>query len=758
MARTLLGILRLVLQDGMSGPAKGAAKGLNELTNAAKNLKNAADGSAMDKVAAGIKAINDRANSAQFRAWSVGFEKMLARLKVSAAEMAFVRRAWDDLNAGFARNNIDKALQKTRVSEWRNAMIAYLLGTRSAMDQTGAAAEKMAARTNRALGSMRSQANSTSASMNRLKNAISVAVIGGAGAYGTGFLMRGAVQAPADLARERFRQRMAGMSPTEVAATEKAAFQQSRQFKSVLPVQGMEMGRTARAMMGSTERGLEILPDLVKGLVTLQSVKGLDVASNDMSRLLRGIDNLGQNDLGGLGIKQTREIIDGLIKAAQVEGSDFNPGDLFKFARRAKIAGPGLSTDFIFGTAPAMMQDMTPEGFGTALSSAYQAFVIGSNAVASKQNLAAQKEMGLRKGAGKGELVNSELFASNPFQWVRQNLVPALERSGVDLKNSDAVSKAIAKLSRNTMATGMLTRMVQQRDQIERLIELYKGAQGTAAANDAATNDPYIAFSGLINSLKMLSESVIGPLMPAIVAGLNGMAGGITTLSEAIRSAPDFVKVAVGIATGLAIIVASAKMAAAMLGMYSRFAGGAAAGAVGTAAGAAAAGGASGFVARALGAVGGLSRFLPGVGLAAGGLLAGHQAGEALKTATPSSTYKSLQGVDDATLERSRRAQDQMRRDPEAARGAAFNRITSTPINPEAFAEAEARSAQAGETIKNNLSVTAKPTVDATDIRAALTLTQQLEAALGRISGLSAGARAGVAGMNSSFSDFGVSP
>lgn len=46
------------------------------------------------------------------------------------------------------------------------------------------------------------------------------------------------------------------------------------------------------------------------------------------------------------------------------------------------------------------MQDMTPEGFGTALSSAYQAFVVGSNAVASKDNIKAQRNLGLRTGKG----------------------------------------------------------------------------------------------------------------------------------------------------------------------------------------------------------------------------------------------------------------------------------------------------------------------------------------------------------------------
>jgi hypothetical protein len=79
--------------------------------------------------------------------------------------------------------------------------------------------------------------------------------------------------------------------------------------------------------------------------------------------------------------------------------------------RRAKIAGPGFSTEFLANVAPALIQDQTAPGAGTALSSAFQAFVIGSNAVASKKNLAEQERIGIRKD---GKLVNSQLMGENP--------------------------------------------------------------------------------------------------------------------------------------------------------------------------------------------------------------------------------------------------------------------------------------------------------------------------------------------------------
>jgi hypothetical protein len=213
----------------------------------------------------------------------------------------------------------------------------------------------------------------------------------------------------------------------------------------------MEMARAGRNMMGTTERSMAILPDMVKALVSLQSAKGVDAAPEELSRLLRAIDNSGKNAEGDLGIKDTREIIAGLIRAAQIEGNELNVGDMWTFMRRAKIAGPGFSTDFLANVAPGLVQDMTAPSAGTALSSAFQAFLIGSNAVASKANIAEQERLGIRKD---GKLVQSDLFASNPYEWTKQVFLKALEADGVDIKNDAAIAAAVAKTSAGQSAQG----------------------------------------------------------------------------------------------------------------------------------------------------------------------------------------------------------------------------------------------------------------------------------------------------------------
>jgi hypothetical protein len=509
MARTLIGQLLLKLQDDASGKAKVAAGQIN----------------------AALKSIETNQRRLASAPWGVGFQKSLDALKLNTTEIRTVQRSYDDLRSRMASGGLKKAMQKNEISAWRAATIADLAATRAALLST----ERQAARTGRM--------------MQTALKPVYVALGGYAGAYMGGLLLRGAAVASGERQREYFRQENAGISERDREIIRQTAIEQSTLLPSVGMTQGMEMFRTARGMFGDVERASQIMPALYKGLVALQSAKGVDVGTGEMIRLLKGIDNLGKNSAGNLGIKDSQSIIEGMVKAAQIEGADLDVGKLFDFARRGKIAAPALSTDFIMTTAPAFMQDMTAEGFGTALSSAYQAMVIGSNAVASKANLKEQERIGIR---GKDGLIGAEVFATNPYQWAKQFLVPALEKSGVDLTNDAAVSQAIAKLSRNTNATGFLTRMVQQMDQTDRLIEQYRNAGGFENVFRARREDPFVATAAFGAAFRDLAAAVGESVTPAVLVGMNAVTDFIRGMSNAIVENP-----ALGTAVGVGSLAAA---------------------------------------------------------------------------------------------------------------------------------------------------------------------------------------------------------
>jgi hypothetical protein len=507
MSKTFLGQLILRLQDDMSGRAKTTAA----------------------NVTGSMKKIEDHARRLSGSRWGVSFQRQMEKVGASAKEFDQVRRSWDRLQKDLQSRNLGTAMRKSELGAWKVATLSHLAEVRQGMRST----ENEARRIGQAMRVA-------------LKPAY-IAAGGYSGVYMTGALGREALTASSERQREYFRQRMANIPQSEQDQVYSRSSALSQQYPSVGITDIMEMARTARNTMGSTDRGLQVLDGMVKAMVTLQSTKGIDVANDELLRMLQGIDNLGKNGSGDVGVKNVIDIIDGLTKAAQIEGNDLDPGKLFDFARRGKIAGPGLSSDFLMTTAPAFMQDMTAQGFGTALSSAFQAFVIGANSNSSKINIEEQQRLGLRKGAGKGDLLGSDVFGTNPYRWVKNYLVPALQKDGVNLDDETAVATAVAKTTKNTNASGMLTRMITQQSQVDRSIEFYKRSMGIDAADRAKEQDPFVAYKGFFESFKNLAASVGENAMPVIVPGLNAISGAVNRFAAMVKAGDPTV------ATGLAI-------------------------------------------------------------------------------------------------------------------------------------------------------------------------------------------------------------
>ncbi|MCZ4273230.1 hypothetical protein [Maritalea porphyrae] len=506
MARTLLGILQLKLQQNVSSEAK-------QVTGALKK----------------IEAETARLGAAK---WGVGFQRQLDKLKVSPAEYAAIVGSYDRLAKG-----VNGKISKADFSAWRGGVTSHLTATRAELDETRRRAEKMHA----------SIIGKNSYAGNIAKSAM---VAFGAYTlwYGAGVAMREGFMAGADRQREFFRQKMAGVPQDEQDAAIARAQELTLKYPSVGLTEILEMFRTARNTMGNTGDGLAILEDLVRGQVTLQSSQGTDVASSSMLRLIRGLDNMGINSGGEVGIEAMKEIIAGAIRAAQIEGSEIDVGSYFDFARRSKIAGPALSDEFLATTAPVLMQDMTSSTAGNAIAMFFKAFITGAKDTASKVNIEAQKRIGIRDDNG---LVDAQLAGENPYEWTKKYLVPALEKSGVDMSNELAISKAIADLSRNSNATGLLTRMVTQSQQIERLIGMYGQAMGPDAADLARNEDPYVSAKGFSTSLQNLAAAFGEHVYPVLIPGMNSMADGINSFAQAVREADGAAVGLTALATGV---------------------------------------------------------------------------------------------------------------------------------------------------------------------------------------------------------------
>jgi len=505
MARTFIGELILRLQDQMSGKAKSTA----------------------NSVSASMRQIEASAKRLSSAPWGVGFQRQLDRLKLSGGEMDAVRRSWISLESEIRRRNLTGALKRSEISGWKAATVGHFATVRAEIEKT----ERRAHRLQRALQMAMRPAY--------------VALGAYTGVYMAGLGVRFAATAGSSRERELFRQDMANISPEEQQKIAERSRSLSTRYPSINTTDTMEMGRISRNLMGDTNRGLEVLDKMVQAYVTLQSAKGADVAINELSGLLRGLDNLGVNKDGQKGVELVHQMIEAMTRASQIEGLEFDAGKVFQFARRSKVAGPALSPEFL-AISPAFMQDMGPDTAGNALGMAFKAFVLEAvGSAGGKKYLQERSRLGIRTDNG---LIEPDLFGRNPYEWVKKHLVPALEKDGVNLSDETAIATAVGKTSGNTNATGLLTRMITQQEQIERTIGLYNRAMGTGAADKARYEDPFIAWEGFVKSLQNLSAAVMP--METISAGLNSLTNGINSLSSTLEDNP--VLGGLGFAGGLA--------------------------------------------------------------------------------------------------------------------------------------------------------------------------------------------------------------
>lgn len=523
MARTLVGILQILLKQDVTQKAPAINAALSSIGRSANQL-----------------------GAAQ---WGSKFDQQLNRLKVSPAERAAISSSF-----GLLAKDINGRISRANLTQWKTSVISNLAAVRAEMKQTSASAKAM------------QRAISTP-----LRSAGRAALVAGGaytGVYGAGMALRGGISAASDSERQGWREQMAGVSEADAKRIVATSFDISERLRGVSETEIRELALRSLGTMGDIDRVLKVLPSLSDALVVLKSSKGVGVGPGELGQLMRGIDVLGQNEDGDLGITQIRQIVEGAVRASQIEGMDLDVGKYWEFARRSKIASSALSTEFLATAAPAIMQDMGSSTVGAALASAYQAFVTGSSATASKVNLKEQRRLGLRSGTGGlhgfGDLIGDEQFGSNPYAWVKEHLVPALAGDGVDMASDVAVQKAIAKLTRNTNASSLLTRFVLQQDQIDKNVRLYAGTMGLGAAGSASSRDPYVAYEGLQGSFKNLAAAV-STHVDLIVPGLNSLTDVVNRLSKAVKGADDW-QMGLGAAGGVLGLLGAYKVGAGLIG------------------------------------------------------------------------------------------------------------------------------------------------------------------------------------------------
>ena len=391
----------------------------------------------------------------------------------------------------------------------------------------GAAAGRVAA-TERAI-------TSSGAAMGAIASAAKQAA-GLALAYGGGVAVKEAVKAVAARQHELVRMAVSGMSAGEISSATTQAAKLATMTPNVGLSDTLHMLRNARSIVGTYEEAANIAEPMLKLRTLAQLARPGQDVSEDFDQLIKGLEIKGvtQNP------KQFQEYMQGIAKGINVFGDTLKPYQYYEMFKYGRQATPGLSEHFMLSTAPTLAQELGGSSYGKAVSAFSQMIVAGVGKKSAFEELARiglvdqgsilGKQEGLSgRGLKAGRTVKGwEVAQSDPNAWVRDYLIPALDKVGI--KDKADVMRELGTLFQNQMAGQMVSLLATQQSRIDKDAALIRNAPGLEAADKALREDPHLAWEALKASI----ESLTGALLQSVKAAdsMAGLAKGIANFTK----------------------------------------------------------------------------------------------------------------------------------------------------------------------------------------------------------------------------------
>jgi hypothetical protein len=338
---------------------------------------------------------------------------------------------------------------------------------------------------------------------------------------------------------EAVRMETAGMTPAEIEQAKASTAKLARQYPSIPQTELMHMYRTARAITGGTEEGAAALEMMAPLRVTMGNRPD---AEENMDLLLKAMEikRVTQKP------EEFKSYIDAIGRATQLfSESTLKPVQYFEMMKYGRQATAGLSEKFITRVGPTLAQEMGGMSFGQSVASFNRAIVGGHMDHGALKRLASlglinkddldYLKTGEIKGLKVGRHVQGyELAQSNPYEWVRQILLPAMEKKGIT-KKEDVLAETAQLFSKQTAAqlVGIFATQSQRIDKDMALLEKAQGA--VEAARTLQQKDPGTQLTAAKNVVGDLAGTVGADLFTNTGA-LNAVTGALGTLNERLTN------------------------------------------------------------------------------------------------------------------------------------------------------------------------------------------------------------------------------
>ncbi|MCA0249734.1 MAG: hypothetical protein LCH93_24240 [Proteobacteria bacterium] len=514
----------------------------------------------------------------------------------------------------------------------------------------------------------------------------------------------------ADVLHERALAKVAGMKPEEVKKAEAEAAHTSEQVRGISKAEGLGLIREMRVVTGSLDEAMHVLPEVAKLKVISDSHRGEGPTDpKEFVQLIKGLEILGKTQ----DPKEFREYLDFAAKGMNTFGSLFRPSDFFQLAKYSRQAGLGFSKKFLTTLAPSLGQELSASSAGNALST-FHGTVVGGK----MKNVAADEfdrlglvapgkitrtKTGSVKGIKMGGIKNWQIAASDPDVWVNETLLPALEKAGIT-KEEDQLA-TVSTLFRDRTAAQLVGILLRQHQRLQKDRGMINSAQGLESASVLTAEDPFANLRALQDQVKNFGAALAEPAVLAAGPLLTNLSSGISSLTHALEDSGPATRNIVALTGGLVGLYAVMKGSSWVSDLVGGLKGGGAAAAL--TGSATALDGSAAALTRAAVALGAKGLDVPGApekkpggkpSLSSRLLNVAHDVaviGTAVELFRIAYDYAkeadknryvgpsadvSWDKDKDWLLERSRRAQQERNRDPEAARGRAFSRIGDSQL------------------------------------------------------------------------------
>ena len=380
-----------------------------------------------------------------------------------------------------------------------------------------------------------------------------------------------AVEAGAERQHVRVGAMNAGIGPEELQRVEASAIQAKKNAPNLSVSEIMELHKEARSAVQHPDEVFDLIPDLAKAASIL---KGMGAENANIADIVKGGESLGlMNDPA-----RFHKYLEGQVKAMAVMGKTITTEQIYEAAKYSKSAGSTLSDEFLNTTMPSLIQEMHGQSAGDALAMLTKNFRGGlahKHLAVTKMNelglLAEPDKIVKAKKSGQimgytGKVKGDDLLVSNPRKWFQDVFNPAAEAAGYKTL-ADKIGLLNMVLPQTAANLGRI--FLQQEETLKQHARNYEAAPGLDKSVENQRGDAKLGVGALSKAVDDLEASLTGPMMPAIAAGLSGLANGIQGLAAAVQEAPNIgatVAELTGLA-GAALALKAAPFAASMVGL-----------------------------------------------------------------------------------------------------------------------------------------------------------------------------------------------